>query len=187
MAASEVKWAFPMKPPSKPTIVIAATLLLVAILLPQVVSAAWHLAHGRSVSYRSWQITVPFGWYAASHGEILSVERMSEIPWQQHPSVEFQPVHFSKTFPFSYDLFGKEQALTLRSSGYLLSGRRDVTVAGKEGRCWIFDNSKNRNRIWIACIVPKDLTSTDFIGNKSYANDFFALLAESKRNPAAKD
>lgn len=176
-----------MKPPSKPTIVIAAVLLLVAILLPQVVSAGWHLAHGRTVNYRSWQVTVPFGWYATNHGEVLSVERMPEFPWQRHSSVEFQPVHFAKNFPFSYELFGKEQALTLRGGGYLLTGQRDVQVAGKDGRCWTFDNQRHHDQLWIACIVPKDFTSADFIGNKSYADQFFSLLQESKPNPKAKD
>lgn len=174
-----------MKPPSKGTIAISAVLLLVAILLPQVVSAGWHLAHGRTVNYRSWQVAVPFGWYATSHGEVLSVERMSEIPWQKHPVAEFQPVHFSKSYFFSYDLFGKEQALTLRSRGYLLMEQRDMQVAGRDGRCWTFDNRQNRSEVWIACIVPKDLTSADYTGNVAYANDFFALLTQSKRNPTA--
>jgi len=174
-----------MKAPSKGTITTAVVLLLVAALLPQVVSAGWHLAHGRTVNYRSWQVVVPFGWYATSHGEVLSVERMSEIPWQKHPAAEFQPVHFSKTYPFSYDLFGKEQALTLRSAGYSLTGQRDVHVADKDGRCWTFENRKNRELLWIACIVPKDFTSADYIGDAAYADDFLALLAQSKRNPAA--
>lgn len=176
-----------MKPPSKPTIIIAAALLLVAILLPQVVSAAWHLAHGRTVSYRSWRITVPFGWYATSHGEGMSVERMAEIPWKKGPSAEFLPVHFTKTYPFSYDLFAKEQQSTLRAMGYLPLEQRNLQIAGRDGRCWTFDNWKNHDQLWIACIVPKDLTSADFIGNKAYADDFFSLLAQSIRNPAAKE
>lgn len=174
-----------MKPPTKGTITIAAALLLVAILLPQVVSAGWHLAHGRTVNYRSWQIEVPFGWYATSHGEILAVERMSEIPWQKHPTAEFQPVHFSKTYPFNYDLFGKEQALTLRSHGYLLMGQRNIQVAGKDGRCWEFYYLQNSRQLWIACIVPKDLTSADYMGDAAYANDFLSLLTRTHRDPTA--
>lgn len=176
-----------MKAPSKGTITIAAVFLLVAILLPQVVSAGWHLAHGRTVNYRSWQIDVPFGWYATSHGEVLSVERLSEIPWKRHSAVEFQPVHFSKAFPFSYDLFGKEQAITLRSGGYVLRGQRDLRVTGKDGRCWMFDDQRNRGQVWIACIVPKDLTSADYIGDAAYANDFLSLLTRTQRNPAASN
>lgn len=176
-----------MKPPSQRTIAAAASLLLVAILLPQVVSAGWHLTHGRTVTYRSWQVAVPFGWYATSRGEVMSVERMAEIPWQKHPSIEFQPVHFAKTFPFRYDLFGKEQALTLRSGGYLMTGQRDIQVAGKEGRCWSFHDRKNQSELWIACIVPKDLTSADYIGDAAYENDFFSMLSQSKRSPRATD
>lgn len=177
----------PMKAPSKGTITIAAVLLLVAILLPQVVSAGWHIVHGRTVKYRAWEVAVPFGWYATSHGEGMSVERMSEVPWRKGPAAEFLPVHFTKTYPFSYSLFGKEQAATLRGMGFLPVDQRNVQVAGKDGRCWTFDNWKNHDQLWIACIVPKDLTSADFIGNRAYANDFFSLLTESQRNPAVRN
>lgn len=176
-----------MKTGTKWKIAIAIIVLIGAIFLPEVVSAAWHVAHGRKVSFRAWQVAVPFGWYATRHGEGISVERMSELPWKKGPAVEFLPVHFAKTYPFSYDLFGKEQAATLRAAGYLPVAQRDVQVAGRAGRCWTFDNSKNHSQLWIACIVPEDLTSADFIGNKSYAEDFFSLLAESTRNPAAKE
>ncbi|MGC1108024.1 MAG: hypothetical protein WA876_15960 [Candidatus Acidiferrales bacterium] len=174
-----------MTPKAKLKITAAATLLLLAVLLPQVVSAGWHLAHGRTVNYRSWKVAVPFGWYAISQGEGMSVERMSELPWQRNPVATFLPVHFTRTYPFQYGLFGKEQALTLRARGYLLVEQRNVQVAGKDGRCWTFDNWKNHDQLWIACIVPKDLTSADYIGNKADANAFFSLLTESQHNPAA--
>jgi hypothetical protein len=162
-------------------VIVLGVLLVCAALLPEVVSAGWHLAHGRTVSYRSWKVVVPFGWYAISHGEAMSVERMSELPWRHGPAAVFQPVHFSKTYPFKYDLFGKEQAGTLRAIGYLLSEQRDIVVAGKDGRCWTFDSWKNHNQLWIACIVPKDLTSADYIGDRAHANDFLSLLTQTQR------
>jgi hypothetical protein len=170
-----------MSTKNKVRIIVAAALAICASLLPEVVSAGWHLAHGRTVTYRAWKVVVPFGWYAISHGEQMSVERMSEIPWKEHPIAEFQPVHFTKTYPFKYDLFGKEQAATLRGMGYLFLEQRDIQVAGKDGRCWTFDNWKNHNQLWIACIVPKDLTSADYIGDRAYANDFFSLLTQTQR------
>lgn len=176
-----------MKTGTKWKIAIAIIVLIGAIFLPEVVSAAWHVAHGRRVSFRAWQVVVPFGWYATRHGEGMSIERMSELPWEKGPAAEFLPVHFAKTYPFSYDLFGKEQAATLRGMGYLPVAQRDVQIAGRDGRCWTFDNWKKHDQLWIACIVPKDLTSADFIGDKSYADAFFSLLTESKRNPAAKE
>jgi hypothetical protein len=164
---------------------VLAILLAAAVLLPQLVSAGWHLAHGRTANYRSWKVSVPFGWYAMSRGEGMSVERMSELPWQQNPVATFLPVHFTKTYPFQYDLFAKEQAGTLRAMGYLFAEQRDVQVAGKGGRCWTFNSRKNNDQLWITCIVPKDLTSADYEGSKAYANDFFSLLTASQHNPAA--
>lgn len=184
---SALKWKTRMKTASKIKIGIAVAVLIAAIFLPEVVSAAWHVAHGRTANYRAWQVVVPFGWYASRHGEGMSVERMSEIPWEKGPAAEFLPVHFTKTYPFSYDLFGKEQQSTLRAMGYLPLAQRDIQIAGQDGRCWTFHSRKSNDQLWIACIVPKDLTSADFIGDKSYANAFFSLLTESRRNPDAKE
>lgn len=164
-------------------VTVLVILLTVAIFLPQVVSAGWHLVHGRTASYRSWRVAVPSGWYAMRHGEGLSVERMSEWPWQKGPEAVFLPVHFTKTYPFQYDLFGKEQANTLSARGYSLTGERNVQVAGKNGRCWTFNNSRNHDQLWIACIVPKDLTSADYQGSKAYADEFFSFLTKTTPNP----
>lgn len=168
-------------------LIALGVLLVCAILLPQVVSAGWHIAHGRTVSYRSWKVEVPFGWYAMGHGEGMSVARMSELPWKDGPIANFLPVHFSKTYPFSYDLFGKEQALTLEGRGYRPSGQRNLQVAGKEGRCWRFYNQKNHDKWWIACIVPEDLISADYTGDKTDANAFLSLLTTIQPNPTAQD
>jgi hypothetical protein len=176
-----------MKSDGKPRIavlIVLVMLLVAAVLLPEVVSAAWHIAHGRTVRYRSWKVVVPFGWYAMSHGEGMSVARMSELPWENGPIANFLPVHFAKTYPFSYELFGKEQALTLQGRGYVPLGQRNLQVAGKDGRCWTFYRQKDHDQLWIACIVPKDLISADYIGDQADARAFFSLLAASQRNPA---
>ena len=176
-----------MKPASKLKISAAAILVLVAIFLPEVVSAGWHIAHGRTVDYRQWKVTVPFEWYAISHGEGMAVERMTRLSWEKAPEAEFLPVHFAKTYPFKYELYGKSQAQTLRARGYLLQGQRDIQIAGKPGMCWIFNKYKEDEQLWIACIVPTDLTSADYIGNKAYAEEFFSFLAETQRKLASSN
>ena len=179
-----------MKAASKLKISAGAILLLMAIFLPEVVSAGWHIAHGRTVDYRQWKVQVPFEWYAISHGEGMAVERMTRLSWDKAPTAEFLPVHFSKTYPdkyFKYEIYGKSQAQALQSQGYLLQGRRDIQIAGKPGMCWIFNKYKHDEQLWIACIVPSDLTSADYIGNKAYADEFFSFLEQTQRNPAASN
>ena len=181
--------SIPMKAVTKIKISAAAILVLIAIFLPEVVSAAWHIAHGRTVTYRQWKVTVPFEWYAVSHGEGMAVERMTRLSWDK-PTAEFLPVHFSKTYPdkyFKYEIYGKSQAQALQSQGYLLQGQRDVQIAGKPGMCWIFNKYKHDEQLWIACIVPSDLTSADYIGNKAYADEFFSFLEQTQRNTAASN
>lgn len=174
-----------MKPATKFKLFAAAALLLIAIFLPEVVSAGWHITHGRTVDYRAWKVDVPFEWYAISHGEGMSVERMTRLSWEKAPEVEFLPVHFGPAYHFNYDIYGKSQAQTMRGKGYLFQDQRDVQIAGKPGMCWIFNKYKHVDQLWIACIVPKDLTSADYIGNKAYAEEFFSFLTQTQRNPAA--
>lgn len=174
-----------MKAETKLKISATALLLLVAIFLPEVVSAAWHIAHGRTVDYRSWKVVVPFEWYAISHGEGMSVERMTRLSWQKAPEVEFLPVHFGKAYHFQYEVYGKAQAQAMSGRGYLLQGQRDIQIADKPGMCWTFSQYKHSDHLWIACVVPQDLMSADYIGNKAYAGEFFSFLTQTQRNPAA--
>ena len=176
-----------MKRPGKPTLVIAGILLLIAILLPQVVSAGWHIVHGRTVNYRAWKITVPFGWYAMKRDDGMTVERMSELSWQKGPVAMFQPLHFAKTFPFSYDIYEKYNRATLKAWDYTFVEQRDVKIAGKDGRCLTFNNLKNRDQVWISCVVPYDLTSADYIGSKAYADEFLSFLTRTQRDSAASN
>jgi len=172
-----------MKTATKLKIFGAAALLLAGVFLPEVVSAGWHIAHGRTVTYRQWKVTVPFEWYAISHGEGMAVERMTRLSWQKAPTVEFLPVHFGPAYHFQYEIYGKSQAQTMSGKGYFLQGQRDIQIAGKPGMCWIFNKYKHDEQLWIACIVPTDLTSADYIGNKAYADEFFSLLEQTQRKP----
>ncbi|MGH9866087.1 MAG: hypothetical protein ACRD4H_11795 [Candidatus Acidiferrales bacterium] len=166
-----------MSPKTKWKISAAMVFVALAILLPEVVSAGWHIVHGRSVEFRAWKVTVPFEWYAVRRGEGMSVERMSRLSWQKDPVVTFLPVHFTKTYPFDYDVFGMVQARMLRGRGYVPAGQKDISVGDLRGRCWAFASEKNHGQIWIGCIVPKDLTSVDYIGPTAYADEFSSVMA----------
>jgi hypothetical protein len=160
----------------KQKIVVAAILLVLAVFLPELVSAGWHLIYGDSVTFRTWKVEVPFEWYAVRRGEGISVERMIRIPWLRGPVAIFLPVHFTKQFNFQYDLYAEEQQKTLSGRGYQLEGQRDLKIAGEDARCWTFGLRSHEKEVWIACIAPKDLTSVDFIGSRTYSPGFFSLL-----------
>ena len=167
-----------MKPKTKWKIGAAVIFAALAILLPEVVSAGWHVVHGRSVEYRAWKVTVPFEWYAVRHGEGMIVERMSRLSWTKDPVATFLPVHFTKTYPFDYDVFGSVQAKVLRGRGYAPGTVRNIKIGANDGKCWTFNSTLagQSDQEWIDCIVPKDLTSVDFIGPTAYANEFFSVI-----------
>jgi hypothetical protein len=162
-------------------IAISVIGLAIALLLPEVVSAGWRLIYGPSVTYRSWSIRPPFEWYAAKKGEGMMIERMSHLPWRQGPMIFFQPVHFTKTFPFNYIVYGEVQARSMERKGYEVTEEQAIRVAGEVGACWTFVSKIQPQNLWIACIVPKDLTSADYIGTAASENTFREILSQIKR------
>ncbi|MHB8484738.1 MAG: hypothetical protein ACYDCM_03245 [Candidatus Acidiferrales bacterium] len=163
----------------------AIVFLTLAMLLPEVVSAGWHIVHGRSVVFRSWKVTVPFEWYAVKNGEGMMVERMTRLSWEK-PVATFLPVHFSKTYPFDYDVFAGVQSKVLRAKGYTPSGQEDIRIGNEGGRCWTFTSTTQRDQQWINCVAPKDLTSVDYIGPSAYANEFLFVMANIKHVTPAR-
>lgn len=166
-----------MSPKTKWKVGVAIVLLSLAILLPEVVSAGWHIVHGRTVVFRSWKVTVPFEWYAVRRGEGMSVVRMSRLSWQDNPEATFLPVHFSKAYPFNYDTFAGVQSKLLRARGYTPSGQEEIRIGNQGGRCWTFTSTTQRDQQWISCVAPKDLTSVDYKGPSAYANEFLSVVA----------
>ncbi|MGB7023903.1 MAG: hypothetical protein WBD73_08910 [Candidatus Acidiferrales bacterium] len=175
-----------MSPKTKWKIGAAIVFLSLAILLPEVVSAGWHIVHGRSVVFRSWKITVPFGWYAVRRGEGISVIRMSRLSWQDNPEATFLPVHFSKTYQFDYDVFAGVQSKFLRARGYTPSGQEDIRIGNQGGYCWTFTSLTQRDQRWINCVAPKDLTSVDYIGPAAYAHEFLSVMANIQHETPAR-
>ncbi|HEV2616128.1 MAG TPA: hypothetical protein VGU63_05905 [Candidatus Acidoferrales bacterium] len=174
-----------MSTKTKWKITAALSFVALAVLLPEVVSAGWHVVHGRSFEFRTWKVTVPFEWYAVRHGEGMSVQRMSRLSWQKGPVATFLPIHFGEAYHFDYDVFGSVQAKFLRAHGYLLPTQQSIRIGGQEGRCWTFILAAQRDREWINCVSPAALTSVDYIGPLAYTNEFFAVVGNIQHVPPA--
>lgn len=165
---------------------ILAIVLVLIILLPEVVSAAWHLRYGRSVNFRGWNVTLPFEWFAVKNRDGMTLERMMRLPWLHGPVVVFLPVHFGKRYSYDAAAYERVQAETLLSRGYRQTGEQHVEIAGSEGDCWKFISVTQAGNYWISCFVPKDLTSVDFMGNGSYELPFDEILKEVTRAKPAQ-
>jgi hypothetical protein len=70
----------------------------------------------------------------------------------------------------------------LEERGYELRQEQPISIAGANGECWTFVSKTSPENLWIACIVPKDLTSADYIGARAYANTFDEILSNIKRS-----
>jgi hypothetical protein len=160
---------------------VLAIVLMLVVLLPEVVSAGWHLRYGRSVAFRGWDVTLPFEWFAMKNGEGMAVERMTRLPWRHGPVAVFLPVHFGKRYSFDAAVYQEVQARTLLARGYRQVGEQRVEIAGAEGDCWKFVSVTRAGDYWISCFVPKDMTSVDFMGNGYDEKPFDEILSEIKR------
>ena len=170
-----------MNAKTKWKISIASAALVLAVLLPEVVSGGWHLIHGRSVAFRGWNVTLPFEWFAMKHGDGMTVLRMSRNLWRPGPVVEFQPVHFGPNYSFNYGVYETEQNRMFQGRGYQLAQQQSVRIAGEDGQCWTFVSKTRQADFWIACIVPGEMTSADYMGSRSDANAFGEILSNIRR------
>lgn len=165
---------------------ILAIVIVLVMLLPEVVSAGWHLRYGRSVDFRGWKVTLPFEWFAVKNSGGMTLERMTRLPWNHGPTVVFLPVHFGKSYSFNAAVYGKAQARTMLGRGYRQIGEQRMQIASADGDCWTFVSVTIAGNYWISCFVPKDMTTVDFIGTGYYEKPFDTILNEIRRAPASQ-
>ena len=156
---------------------LIAALVAAAIFLPDIVGFGWHLIHGKTAGYRGLEVPVPQGWFAARHGESLTIERMLRIPlFREIPTVVFLPMHMGKNAVFNRDMWSNVQIEIQNRRGYLLSGTRQVSSLGSQAYCWEFSKTGAPSRWWITCLIPKEDLSADFSGPRSFAPTFYSIL-----------
>lgn len=165
---------------------VIATLLAVALFLPELVGIGWHVIYGKEVSYRTWQIPVPSDWFAIHQGESLTLERMLHFPLrEQTPTVVFLPMHTSKNFAFDVNVWTNVQINLQNQRGYRLAATRNMLVGGARGYCWEFVNRQDDSRWWITCLVPSERLSADFSGQRVFAADFYSILPQITWKPGS--
>jgi len=158
-------------------LLITGLLVLIAAFLPDFVGAGWRLLHGPSARYRDWEIPVPRGWYAMSHGEALSIGRMVPLAfWQPVPTAVFLPIHVTPRFVFDQEVWERAQVAIQGQRGYRLRTGRGVVVAGTLGYCWEFSAVRDESRLWVTCVAPADRISVDFSGSAAFLSVFYSML-----------
>jgi hypothetical protein len=160
-----------------------ATLLGIAIFLPELAGLGWHAVYGKTAKYDGWRIPVPNGWFAMRHGESLTLERMLHIPLRQMtPTVVFLPMHTKKNAPFNANIWTQVQVAIQNRRGYELASTRQITMIGVPGYCWEFVKRGDQSSWWITCLAPSEDLSADYSGRQAYVGAFYAILPEIKRS-----
>jgi hypothetical protein len=168
---------------------IALTIILafVAVFLPDVVGAGWHLFYGPSVRYHNWEIRVPRGWFALHQGEGVTMERMVHFAlWQPAPTAVFLPIHVTPEFVFNQNIWEHEQVAIQEQRGYKFDKGHAVAVASQLGYCWEFSASSDPCRLWITCVFPTDRISVDFSGPPPFVPVFYSILPGITHVPVSR-
>jgi hypothetical protein len=161
---------------------LIATLLAIAIFLPELVGLGWHAINGKATEYRGWRIPVPSGWFAMRHGESLTLERMLHIPIRQMtPTVVFLPMHVRSDAPFDPNIWEDVQIDIQNRRGYRLARTREITMIGVRGYCWEFVKRGDGSSWWITCLAPSENMSADFSGRRAFVGAFYSILPGIRR------
>jgi hypothetical protein len=156
-------------------LLVCAALLAVCgvFFLPEVVSAYWHIVHGKSARFHEWEVPVPMGWWAFAGEGTLIVQKMNR-------SVGRDSAVVVGDLPESgfYDYEKRKGSLIeiISKDGYRLVEERKVRVAGGEGYCFSFSSIHNAGRIRIACDVPQRRLFLDFTGGPAHAAVFDSII-----------
>ena len=158
-------------------LLVCAALLTVCgvFFLPEVVSAYWHVLHGKSARFHEWEVPVPMGWWAfPGEGTLIvqkidrSLNRVSAVVVGDLPESGF------------YDYEKRKAGLiaAISKDGYQFVEERNVMVAGAEGYCFSFSPIHNAGarRIRITCDVPQRRIFLDFAGASAHAAAFDSII-----------
>ncbi len=175
-----------MRPRSNLSRILAAgtiaTLICMAIFLPEIAGIGWHLAYGPSAKYRGWRIPVPEGWFATHEGDSLALEHMLHFPIHEDaPTVVFLSMHMPKNLKFDPAVWTRVQRNIQNRRGYRLAATRGVEMAGTPGYCWEFVKRRDDSHWWITCLMPSEDLSADFSGAHWFAEAFYAILPQIHR------
>ena len=157
--------------------ILVATLLAIAIFLPELMALGWHLVYGRTADFHGRRIPVPSGWFAIRRDDSLTLERMLHIPFgQPTPTIVFLSMHTRKGSRFDPNLWGNVQVHLQSRRGYRLDATREIQMIGAHGYCWEFVNRRDESDWWITCLVPAENLSADFSGRHSFAGALYSIL-----------
>ncbi len=157
--------------------ILAVLLFLLHVSFPTIVATAWHLLHGDSITYKTWEVPVPKGWYAASKGEMLIVTRMARFRERGNgPNIALLSLPIpAGSAPTSHRL-KRAEIEVFSKNGYVFTGGRAIRLGNHEGYCLEFVRRDNRDYIRITCKVLTDQLGVDFEGYRTFVADFYSVL-----------
>jgi hypothetical protein len=156
----------------------AAALAAVGVVcFPEVVSAAWHLTHGKSVRFHQLQVPVPWGWWAFQRDEMLLIQKTERISSRRGDSlVIVSPSSFPSNYGTVYEKARSAMAEIQFKQGYRFVSEYRIQVQGHEGHCLSFESDQNKQPLRIICDIPDLSVFFEFQGEGIYASVFQQIM-----------
>src|ERR1700722_20237480 len=140
---------------------VAVVLILLITFAPLLLTATWHVLHGRSMTYKNRKIPVPMRWNAKSEPRGVQIEKLaSNILLTDNPvlaiiSFSTNPSTGTQTHKEALKSF-EDVYWTYRAGNRVVTGPVKVLSGPDEGVCMEAAAKNGPERLEIACLVFRD-------------------------------
>lgn len=162
--------------------IFTACAFLLVIFLPEILALGYRALYGGIETYHRVGIQIPTGWLATTSDKALIVWRLPRFYMflKSSPTIVFLPLVLPGNFVFEkdtqYDAWETTEIESLSRDGFEFVGRRRLSSAQQEGYCLEGVHSEEETQLESRCFLPAERLYVNFVGNKKYATDFYAII-----------
>lgn len=136
--------------------------------MPEVLSAGWHLIHGRSVQLGPWDIPVPWEcWVIKGKGEV-DIQRVERWSLRNNPDSNVIVGNLSLPVGAKFD-FAKWKRAEIEDHSdpeYQYAYESTSQVEDEVGVCLTETSAKSSDRLWTHCMFPIHGLDIQYWGSK---------------------
>lgn len=156
-------------------ILVLTCTMLGTFFLPELVSAFWHLRHGKSVTFHGWMIPVPSGWWAYTYEDKLIIQKMTRV-YEHIRSPEVIILPLNSRGIVNDAAFGQQLIRDFSKNGYSLQLKKAFKLAGNTVSCFEFADAAHQRNVRISCWSLDSGLSLDFLGYKHNVPVFYSVV-----------
>lgn len=154
---------------------------LAVLLLPAFLSVGWHLLHGNSVRFNTYEVPVPWRYRVLNSGrdaKILHLRSAGGLDNNSASDVIIASLDLPPGRIFDMEKWKETSLRPDHRPGYRYISDRFVALDGEDGKCITFAEISHPNRVNIDCAFPNHGTYIEFDGTKSDSPDLVSIVTK---------